>query len=57
VKAGTLPSRLRALSNGLPPLPAADIRLHRARNLSQPAALLADHLRLGISEPASHILT
>jgi len=57
VKAGTLPSRLRALSNGLPPLPAADIHLHRARNLSQPAALLADHLRLGISEPASHILT
>jgi len=57
VKAGTLPPRLRALSNGLPPLPAADIRLHRARNLSQPAALLADHLRLGISEPASHILT
>jgi len=57
VKAGTLPSRLRVVSNGLPPLPAADIRLHRARNLSQPAALLADHLRLGISEPASHILT
>lgn len=57
VKAGTLPARLRILSNGLPPLPAADIRLHRARNLSQPAALLADHLQLGISEPVSHILT
>ncbi|WBL81765.1 LysR family transcriptional regulator [Bradyrhizobium xenonodulans] len=57
VKAGTLPARLRVLSNGLPALPAADIRLHRARNLSQPAALLADHLQLGISEPVSHILT
>jgi DNA-binding transcriptional LysR family regulator len=53
VKAGTLPPRLRVLSNGLPPLPAADIRLHRARNLSRPAALLADHLRRGISEPAT----
>lgn len=55
VKAGTLPARLRILSNGLPPLPTADIRLHRARNLSPPAALLADHLQLGISEPVSHI--
>ncbi|MGT2435972.1 LysR family transcriptional regulator [Bradyrhizobium betae] len=57
VKAGTLPPRLRVLSlcDGLPPLPAADIRLHRARNLSRPAALLADHLQLGISEPVSHI--
>ena len=54
VKACTLPPRLRALSgrDGLPPLPAADIRMHRARNLSRPAALLADHLRRGISEPA-----
>ncbi|RXT42124.1 LysR family transcriptional regulator [Bradyrhizobium betae] len=59
VKSGTLPPRLRALTerDGLPPLPGADIRLHRARNLSRPAALLADHLQLGISEPASHILT
>jgi DNA-binding transcriptional LysR family regulator len=59
VKAGTLPPRLQILSEreGLPPLPGADIRLHRARNLSRPAALLADHLQLGISEPASHILT
>src|SRR5512140_2028185 len=42
VKAGTLPSRLRVLSlrDGLPPLPSADIRLHRARDLSRPAALL-----------------
>ncbi|MDI3558835.1 LysR family transcriptional regulator [Bradyrhizobium sp. Arg816] len=53
VKAGTLPPRLRILSNGLPPLPAADIRLHRARNLSRPAALLADHLRRSFSEPAT----
>ena len=42
VKAGTMP-----------PLPAADIRLHRARHLPRPAALLADHLRRGISEPAT----
>ncbi len=55
VKAGTLPSSLRVLSerDGLPPLPVADIRLHRARALSRPAALLADHLRRGISEPAT----
>ena len=55
VKAGTLPPRLRALCarDGLPPLPMADIRLHRARNLSRPAALLADHLQRGISEPAT----
>lgn len=53
VKAGTLPPSLRVLSerDGLPPLPAADIRLHRARHLSRPAALLADHLQRGISEP------
>jgi DNA-binding transcriptional LysR family regulator len=55
VKAGTMPPRLRVLSerDGLPPLPAADIRLHRARHLPRPAALLADHLRRGISEPAT----
>lgn len=53
VKAGTLPPTLCILSerDGLPPLPAADIRLHRARNLSRPAALLSDHLQRGISEP------
>ncbi|WP_407192506.1 LysR substrate-binding domain-containing protein [Bradyrhizobium sp. STM 3566] len=52
VKVGTLPPRLRVLSarDGLPPLPAADIRLHRARKLSRPAALLADHLQRAISE-------
>ncbi|QAU47589.1 LysR family transcriptional regulator [Bradyrhizobium guangzhouense] len=55
VKASTLPPRLRPLGprDGLPPLPAADIRLHRARDLSRPAALLGDHLRRGISEPAT----
>ncbi|MBR0686855.1 LysR family transcriptional regulator [Bradyrhizobium manausense] len=55
VKAGTLPARLRLPSecDGLPPLPGADIRLHRTRNLSRPAALLADHLQRGISEQAT----
>jgi DNA-binding transcriptional LysR family regulator len=53
VKAGTLPPRLRVLSNGLPPLPAADIRLHRARRLSHPAALLADHLQRSFLEPGT----
>ena len=51
VKAGTFPPRLRPLSDqdGLPGLPAADICLHRATNLSPAGALLADHLRTGIS--------
>src|SRR5215218_3724833 len=51
VKAGTFPPRLRLLSDqdGLPRLPAADICLHRANNLSPAGALLADHLRTGIS--------
>ncbi|MDA9430793.1 LysR family transcriptional regulator [Bradyrhizobium sp. CCBAU 51627] len=55
VKAGTLPPRLRQLGScdGLPPLPMADIRLHRARGLSRPAALFADHLQRGISEPST----
>jgi len=55
VKAGTLPACLRDLSghDDLPPLPAADIRLHRARNLSRAGSLLADHLQRGISEPAT----
>ena len=46
VKSSLFPSRLRALSaeDGMPPLPAADIRLHRAANLSRAASLLADHL-------------
>jgi DNA-binding transcriptional LysR family regulator len=52
VKSGTFPARLRRLSgrDGLPPLPSADIRLHRAANLSHAGALLADHLRLAISK-------
>lgn len=55
VKAGTLPRRLCALGprDGLPLLPAADIHLHRARDLSRTATLLADHLQRGISEPAT----
>ncbi len=51
VKAGTFPPKLRLLSDreGMPRLPAADICLHRATNLSPAGALLADHLRAGIS--------
>jgi DNA-binding transcriptional LysR family regulator len=54
VKAGTFPAKLRRLSvrDGLPPLPRADIRLHRAANLSRAAALLADHLVAALAEPA-----
>jgi DNA-binding transcriptional LysR family regulator len=46
VKASTLPSRLRRLSerHGLPRLPAGDICLHRAPGISRAAALLADHI-------------
>ena len=52
VKSGTFPSRLRRLSerDGLPPLPAADICLHRAANLPHAGVLLADHLRMAISK-------
>jgi hypothetical protein len=52
VKAGTFPPKLRPLSHrdGMPRLPAADIRLHRAANLSPAGALLADHLRANISK-------
>ena len=52
VKSGTFPSKLRPLSDrdGMPPLPAADIRLHRAENLSAAGRLLADHLRTGIPD-------
>ena len=52
VKAGTLPAKLRTLSerDGMPPLPAAEIRLHRARGLSSASSLLADHLQRAISE-------
>src|SRR4029079_10932325 len=52
VKSGTFPSKLRPLSDrdGMPQLPAADIRLHCARNLSAAGRLLAGHLRAGITD-------
>jgi DNA-binding transcriptional LysR family regulator len=51
VKTGTFPARLRALTerDGMPPLPAADICLHRAAKLTRAATLLADHLQAMIS--------
>jgi DNA-binding transcriptional LysR family regulator len=51
VKAGTIPSKLRSLADrdGMPRLPAADIRLHRAGNLSRAGTLLADHLVAALS--------
>jgi hypothetical protein len=54
VKSGTFPARLRRLSerDNLPPLPRAEIRLHRAPKLSRAAALLADHLVASLAEPA-----
>lgn len=54
VKSGTFPSKLRLLGerDGLPPLPAADIRLHRAAKLSPAASLLADHLVAAMAEAA-----
>lgn len=53
VKSGTFPSRLRRLSerDGLPKLPRAEIRLHRAPKLSHAATLLADHLVESLAEP------
>lgn len=49
-KAGTFPKGLRALSkdDGMPRLPRADIRLHRAPTLTEAGALLAAHLVAGI---------
>jgi DNA-binding transcriptional LysR family regulator len=46
VKAGTFPARLRALSekDGMPSLPGAEIRMHRAKQRSKASDLLADHL-------------
>lgn len=54
VKAGTFPAKLRQLSDrdGMPRLPAADICMHRASNLSRAASLLADHLVAALSKPA-----
>jgi hypothetical protein len=45
--------KLRRLSerDGLPPLPRAEIRLHRAPKLSRAATLLADHLVASLTEP------
>jgi hypothetical protein len=54
VKSGTFPSRLRRLSarDGLPPLPIAEIRLHRSAKMTRAATLLADHLVASLAEPA-----
>ena len=54
VKAGTRPASLRALSveDGLPALPAADIRLHVAPTPSEAASLLAEHLAAGLAQPS-----
>lgn len=56
VKSGTCPASLRTLTeaDGLPPLPAADIRLHKAPGLSQAAALLTDHLVTALARPSRH---
>jgi DNA-binding transcriptional LysR family regulator len=53
VKAGTFPPRLRRLSDrdGMPPLPSAEIKLHRAAELSRAASLLADHLAAELRQP------
>lgn len=53
VKSGTFRSRLRRVSerDGLPPLPRAEIRLHRAPKLSRAATLVADHLVASLAEP------
>jgi DNA-binding transcriptional LysR family regulator len=53
VKAGTLPRSLVPLGpeHGLPPLPEAEIRLHRAPAASPAAVLLADHLVRHLSDP------
>ena len=51
VKSGTCPDSLRRLSlkDGLPRLPMADIRLHRAPRLSVAGTLLAEHLIAAIT--------
>jgi DNA-binding transcriptional LysR family regulator len=53
VKAGTLPRTLVPLGPeyGLPALPEAEIRLHRAPVVAPAAALLAEHLVAGLSDP------
>ncbi|MCC8966011.1 LysR family transcriptional regulator [Bradyrhizobium sp. Pear76] len=54
VKSGTFPATLRRLTtrDGMPRLPRAEIRLHRAQNLSRAASLLADHLVAALQQPA-----
>jgi DNA-binding transcriptional LysR family regulator len=37
---------------GLPPLPGIEIALHRSKSVSEPAELLADHIRERLGEPA-----
>lgn len=53
VKSGTFPSTLRRLGarDGMPPLPKAQICLHRAPKLSKAASLLADHLVAALRQP------
>jgi DNA-binding transcriptional LysR family regulator len=50
----SLPGNLRPLSekDGMPALPNADIRLHRAISLSRASALLADHLAVSLRRSA-----
>jgi DNA-binding transcriptional LysR family regulator len=59
VKSGTFPKKLRLLSEreGMPRLPAADICLHRAANLSRAASLLADQLVAGIEQPVLSLVS
>jgi DNA-binding transcriptional LysR family regulator len=54
VKSGTFPSKLRRLTarDGMPPLPRAEIRLHRAPKISSAATLLADRLVSSLVQPA-----
>lgn len=54
VKSGTFPPALRRLTSrdGLPRLPRAEIRLHRARDLSRAASLLADQLVAALRQQA-----
>jgi DNA-binding transcriptional LysR family regulator len=57
VKHRTFPSQLRRVSQaeGMPPLPPADIRLHRGKGISKAAAMLADHLTHFVGSP--HAMT
>ena len=54
VRSGTVPRSLIPLGpvHGLPPLPRADIRLHRASILSDAGMLLADHLCDTLIDPS-----